>query len=272
MGLFDRFSKKHKSEETETPHDNNLNPDDWFSSSFARLRFLNLVKETVLMFVISLLLMVSFASCTQKSHEQTAEYEHPAPPVITVCFVPLDGVNSADIKKVSVDFASKFASRQWEPYIIQVLEASKIPDSCFNSTHTRYSASKVISFLENKYAKIAQTKAMANSPDNNWAFHIIGVTDRDISASVHGKADYGILGLSYLNNSRINSSIISTYRIRRKKDLWKLAVHEFCHGFYNAPHCYDDHCIMCDAKGGNPHYEIKDSLCVNCASFCLYED
>ena len=30
MGLFDRFSKKNKSEGTETPQDNNLNPDDWF--------------------------------------------------------------------------------------------------------------------------------------------------------------------------------------------------------------------------------------------------
>ena len=34
MGLFDRFSKKNKSEETETPQDNNLNPDDWFWGSF----------------------------------------------------------------------------------------------------------------------------------------------------------------------------------------------------------------------------------------------
>lgn len=34
MGLFDRFSKKNKSEETETHQDNNLNPDDWFWGSF----------------------------------------------------------------------------------------------------------------------------------------------------------------------------------------------------------------------------------------------
>lgn len=34
MALFNRFSKKNKSEETETPQDTNLNPDDWFWSSF----------------------------------------------------------------------------------------------------------------------------------------------------------------------------------------------------------------------------------------------
>ncbi|MDE6144593.1 MAG: hypothetical protein K2F94_11065 [Muribaculaceae bacterium] len=34
MELFDRFSKKNKPEEMETPQDNNLNPDDWFWGSF----------------------------------------------------------------------------------------------------------------------------------------------------------------------------------------------------------------------------------------------
>lgn len=34
MGLFDCFSKKNKSEETETTQDNTLNPDDWFWGSF----------------------------------------------------------------------------------------------------------------------------------------------------------------------------------------------------------------------------------------------
>lgn len=34
MGLFDRYSKKNKSEETEAPQDNNLNLDYWFWSSF----------------------------------------------------------------------------------------------------------------------------------------------------------------------------------------------------------------------------------------------
>lgn len=34
MGLFDRFSKKNKSEETETPQDTNFNPDDWLWGSF----------------------------------------------------------------------------------------------------------------------------------------------------------------------------------------------------------------------------------------------
>ena len=34
MGLFDRFSKKNKTEGTETSQDNNLNPDDWFWGSF----------------------------------------------------------------------------------------------------------------------------------------------------------------------------------------------------------------------------------------------
>ena len=34
MGLFNRFSKKDKPEETETPQDNKVNTDDWFWGSF----------------------------------------------------------------------------------------------------------------------------------------------------------------------------------------------------------------------------------------------
>ena len=236
------------------------------------LHIFRYTQAIVLMLLIFLLSMTLFGSCTQKNQELSDEYEHPGPPIIAVCFVPLDGVNTTDVKKLSEDFVSNFASKQCEPYFVQVLNASEIPDSCFNSIHTRYSAKKIIAFLENKYSKIAQKKAMANCSDDNWAFYVIGVTNRDISTQIHGKADYGILGLSYLNSLQINSSIISTYRLRRKKDLWKLATHEFCHGFYNAPHCSDEHCIMCDAKGGNPHFEIKDSLCAACASFCLYGD
>lgn len=122
------------------------------------LQILSYTQDIVLMLLIFLLSMTLFVSCIQKKQELSDEYEHPSPPFITVCFVPLDGVNTTDVKKLSEDFESNFTSKQWEPYFIQVLNASEIPDSCFNSIHTRYSAKKIIAFLENKYAKIAQKK------------------------------------------------------------------------------------------------------------------
>ena len=60
--------------------------------------------------------------------------------------------------------------------------------------------------------------------------------------------------------------MISTYRMKKKKDLWKLAMHEFGHGYFGLSHCPNDDasCIMADAKGGNPHFELKDTLCSVC--------
>lgn len=73
------------------------------------------------------------------------------------------------------------------------------------------------------------------------------------------------MGLSFMPNGK--ASIISTYRLRNKKDdLWKLAVHEFGHGYLNLPHCPQDidSCLMQDAKHGNPHFELKTAFCEAC--------
>lgn len=220
------------------------------------------------------ILILSFllSSCIKGSKtEGDEDFPYHGFPVITVFFVPLDGVSKADVEKLKDDFYEKFAEKQWEPYIVETLEHMSTPDSCYNDTHTRFRANKIIKTLSKTYSKNCKKKVQEKYP-KNWAYYIIGVTDRDISTNVHGKSDYGILGLSYLGKE--DASIISTYRLKRKKDLWKLATHEFCHGFYGCPHCKNDnpHCLMADAKGGNPHFEIKDSLCIDCKNICLIGD
>lgn len=92
----------------------------------------------------------------------------------------------------------------------------------------------------------------------------IGITDQDISCSVHGIQDFGVLGLSFLGH-KYRSCMTSTYRLKDKRDLWKLMVHEFTHGYFSQKHCKadDPHCIMQDAKK-RPNFSIKDSLCRVC--------
>ena len=47
----------------------------------------------------------------------------------------------------------------------------------------------------------------------------------------------------------------------------------FCwYNSYRSKSLRKPHCIMADAKGGNPHFEIKESLCLDCGSFCLIGD
>ncbi len=92
----------------------------------------------------------------------------------------------------------------------------------------------------------------------------IGVTKTDISCTVHGVQDFGVLGLSYLGH-KSNACVVSTLRLKDKKDLWKLMAHEFTHGYFSQGHCKadDPHCIMQDAKK-KPNFAIKDSLCSVC--------
>lgn len=73
----------------------------------------------------------------------------------------------------------------------------------------------------------------------------------------------GILGLSIHPNC--NTCVVSTYRLKNKKDLWKLVAHEFIHTYFDYSHCPDDNptCIMQDAKG-KVNFKNKNQLCPTC--------
>lgn len=220
-------------------------------------------------FILSFLLI----SCKKSITNGEEDFFEHRPPTITVFLVPMDGMSTKDMNQLKEDFQTHFTDRQWEPYVVELLEPMTTPDSCHNDIRSRFRADKMLRTLNHKYSKEAQKKAKEKDP-THWSYHIVGVTNKDISTTVHGKKDYGILGLSFLGQKHGDTSVVSTYRLKRKKDLWKLTAHEFCHGFYGCPHCKNDdpHCIMADAKGGNPHFEIKDSLCVDCANICLIGD
>lgn len=232
---------------------------------------MRIIKFKIILF--SLIFVMIMSGCKSKNTNNEDEEFYHGPPYITVCFVPMDGVSKGEVAKLMKDFKEKFTESQFEPYFIDSFEQVVTPDSCMNRKYNRLDANKVIAFLNHRYTDSAKEKAIKNGEDNApTLYYIIGVTDKDISTAVHGKENYGILGLSYLGSGK--ASIISTYRLLRKQDLWKLATHEFCHGFYSAKHCPKDNpsCIMADAKGGNPHFEKKDSLCITCANWCLYGD
>lgn len=133
---------------------------------------------------------------------------------------------------------------------IKILPHKNSPDSVYNKAHTRYRAAKLVNYLH----------------DNTEAGEFtIGITDKDISTSIHGSDDYGILGLAFLGNKK-RACITSTCRLKYKEDLWKLMAHEFTHGFFSLGHCEmdDPYCIMQDAKGKSPRFEIKVYLCTQC--------
>ena len=162
---------------------------------------------------------------------------------------PLDGITDvASIADELTDYY--FTPLGIKNFEIRILPHKNSPDSTFNSNRTRYRATKIMNFLHD---------------DTLSGEFTIGITDKDISTSIHGSYDYGILGLSILGHKR-RACITSTYRLKYKKDLWKLMAHEFTHGYFSQNHCEadDDECIMQDAKGKSPKFENKTYLCPQC--------
>ena len=89
----------------------------------------------------------------------------------------------------------------------------------------------------------------------------IGLTHQDISTSIHGQCNYGIMGLSFRPG---DACVVSTFRLKRKDDLWKVTIHEFLHS-RGLPHCKKNapKCLMQDAHSKNTFY-MKNGLCQDC--------
>ena len=179
-----------------------------------------------------MMMAMLLSGCKGKGADVEEDLPYHGPPTITVFLVPMDGISTAEAETLKVDFMKNFAARQFEPYNVEVLAHMSTPDSCLNDVKSRLRADKMLRTLKGRYSEEAKRKAKAKDP-KAWDYHIVGVTNKDISTSVHGKADYGILGLSFLGHKHGDSSVVSTFRLKRRKDLWKLTAHEFCHGFFS---------------------------------------
>ena len=133
-------------------------------------------------------------------------------------------------------------------YEVKNLPAKQIPQSAYYAPRKRYRADKIIALQKREYKDCKDLV-------------IIGVTKKDISTTVHGQEDYGIMGLSYKPG---NSCVVSSYRIPDKKNLHKVALHEFLHS-RGLPHCKKDdpQCYMKDAKGKS-NVAIQKYLCESC--------
>ena len=132
---------------------------------------------------------------------------------------------------------------------IQVMPNKPLTEDLMNKGMTRYRASKILD----------QQQGLVKQPGDV----VIGLTDKDISTSVHGYEDWGILGLSYLNKS---NCVISTYRVKERSQLWKVVLHEFGHGLLGLPHCpnNDSSCFMVDANG-KPNLTPEHHFCDSCS-------
>ncbi|MBR3100612.1 MAG: hypothetical protein IKH19_02535 [Muribaculaceae bacterium] len=203
--------------------------------------------------IIYFLLFLAMASCGNKQEEHhCAEQEefHCAEPITSITIQPYEDVSRNMVSAMAEKLKQEIES-QTEVIIvdIEILPNKELSKSLLNKTKTRYRAERILD------KQLSQLK-------HNSENVIIGVTNQDISTTLRGKEDWGIQGLAYMGK---DVCVISTYRLKNKKDLWKVAFHEFFHAAFNYPHCPFDNptCIMQDCHGvGN--WRNKNSVCKQC--------
>ena len=83
------------------------------------------------------------------------------------------------------------------PCTIQVDPNIDSPKSAYYRPRNRYWAGGILKYLKQQSDEVV----------------VIGLTNKDISTSIHGQFNYGIMGLSYTPG---NSCVVSTYRLKRK--------------------------------------------------------
>lgn len=132
----------------------------------------------------------------------------------------------------------------------EVLPPKKLSKTFLNAAKTRYRADKIINSMSDKATS---------------QYVIVNLIHDDISIPYKGRDDWGILGLA-LQPKYV--CVASDHRLRNKKrDYWKVIVHEFIHTYHRYPHCPKDNpnCIMQDCKG-HADFINKSRLCSYCDS------
>lgn len=224
-------------------------------TAFKRKRYIPKMFQYImkkLLFFISIVLIM--ASCTKKEQSVTNDGKRDVQelftPSTTILLQPYGNFTQteaeklkADIEKHREDFGSVIIKD------IKVLPNKPLTDDLLNDAKTRYRADKII-------PKLQEQRGLGTN--------IIGLTRKDISLPHNGRKDWGVLGLAFMKS---NACVVSTYRMKKMSDFWKVAAHEFCHAYYGAPHCPKDdpHCLLQDAKGKYTAARSK-SLCDYCKS------
>ena len=138
--------------------------------------------------------------------------------------------------------------KAWLEASVFVGDKKEIRDSCLYKPRNRYWAGGILKMLHEEHG-------------GNNEIVTIGLTHRDISTSIHGQYNDGIMGVSCRPG---DACVVSTYRLKRKDDLWKVTIDECLHS-RGLPHCkkYNLKCLMQDAHGKNTFY-MKHGLCEDC--------
>lgn len=211
--------------------------------------------KTMLRFIPLLLIILMFSCSTKSSNEDRhadfecsedtcADFKCPDPPALDLYLQPCDGISNAKIKQIKKSLDKVFFDfPELSNTSITILPHLNLPDSLLYQPRNRYWAGKIIRYQKDSLQE-----------------YTLRITDKDISTSIRGNFNYGIIGLSEVGGK---SGVVSTFRVRNDKTLSKAILHEYLH-LIGLPHCQTKTCIMADGEGKGD-FSNKNDLCMHCA-------
>ena len=194
------------------------------------------MKQYLCLIIIALLL----AACSDKEQVKIKKG--------SIYLQPYDNFTQQEAMKLKKELDLHLQEVLADSFVVEVLPNKPLTKDLLNDAQTRYKGERMISSLK-------------DSPSTT-----IALTHKDISIEYNGKKDWGVLGVSFRKTPPCNACAVSDYRLKNKKrDFWKVVVHEFIHTHYAYSHCPKDstHCIMKDAKG-HADFSNKNGLCGYC--------
>ena len=205
-----------------------------------------MMKKVCCLFLMSLLLL----NCSNQENNKIEDVDCLCPHA-TVYLQPYDNFTQKEANQLKRELEKHLVEILDGAFEVEVLPNKQLTSEFLGETKTKYRIDKIINSLK----KDADTHKI-----------YIGLTHKDICREEkNGVKDWGVLGSSIITS---HACVVSTYRLKNKKrDLWKLATHEFIHTYYGYHHCPKDdiHCLMKDAKG-KADFSNKKDLCDFCKS------
>ena len=195
-----------------------------------------------------LLLAIVCTSCNMND-EPDSKQEY------SVCLLSFGDYPEAQLLNLQQDIQNCFDTLIPEITVtVEVMGNKPIPDNCRSANHNRLRADSLLRFQNGLL------------PDKET--YLLGITAKDISTTVHGVDDWGVLGLSYRPG---HAAVVSSCRVKNKQLFYKVAVHELLHSF-GLPHCgnKDRSCYICDADK-RPQLEKQTRLCPDCKDKLLHK-
>lgn len=212
---------------------------------------MRLTETKVLCGIMLLCCAIALIGCSGKSADGNGQWGDDViclcPP--TIYLQPYGNFTKEEASKLGKELGKHLFEMFGADFDCEALPPLPLSDSLMNKAKSRYRADKII-------------KSLSAKADDHSIY--IGLTHKDISCSIRGNADWGVQGLSLIPGK---ACVVSTFRVKDRHDLWKVACHEFIHTYFNYHHCPKDdpHCLMQDAKG-HPNYKNKKGLCPYCQS------